>query len=283
MVSLLRQGQTIMVDTPYNAAFVAAFKATVPHNSRRWDPLHKVWLIEPFVAPLVAKLIKTHYGEDVEIPATPTAAAAPVTKLVQLMYLGRCKERQPGIATASGFADGSWSLSFSEAVLRAFFNDELSTPEQPQAPSSLYATLGIKAFSDAEAVKTAYRRMAKVWHPDVSKEPDTTVRFQAINHAWSILKDDRLRRKYDVGLTLEMRAAAEADQDARSRQRYADLVCDDYRAPLTCGLLMVEGIERLGVLQVSTIHAWQDITNDKGQTMVSSWSMDDNNFQTRWV
>lgn len=275
MASLrLTPGGDLAVVTPFHRGFVDDLKATVPYSQRRWDPTAKVWLVADMAAPLVAKLIEQHFGEQVVIP-TAAGPAAPVTKLVQLMYLGRCKERSPGLWTASGYADASWSLSFPETVLRAYFNDELSTPQQPTVASSLYATLGLKAFADADTIKTAYRRMAKLWHPDVNREADATARFQAINHAWSVLKDDRTRRKYDVGLTLELRASQPAIQDARHP--------GDYRAPLTCGLLMVEGIEQLGVLVVSKIHGWHDITNDKNQTMVSSWSMDLNNFETRWV
>jgi hypothetical protein len=45
----------------------------------------------------------------------------------------------------------------------------------------------------------------------------------------------------------------------------------------------VEGVEKLGVLQVGKILHWTDITNAAGQTMVSSWSMGAQEFVTSWV
>jgi hypothetical protein len=274
MSSLQLAGGSIAVITPFDRAFVNALKTDIPYAARRWDQAGKRWLVDPAYADQVADLIHSFFGETVAIPAI-TTSATPTTVIRQVMYIGRCKERDSGIYTATGFADGGWSISFPEQILRAYFNDELATPEQPQAPSSLYAVLGLKAFSDAESIKAAYKRLAKVWHPDVSKEPDATKRFQDINHAWSILKDDKQRRKYDCGLTLELRNQPQSKPPV--------VYHGDYRAPLTCGLLMLEGIERLGVLQVSKILHWADITNEHGQTMVSSWPMDGDTFETRWI
>lgn len=274
MSSLQLAGGSLAVITPFDRAFVDALKADVPYTARRWDQGSKRWLVDPSYGDQVAQLIRIHFGEQVTVPAV-TSVATSVTVMRQILYIGRCKERTPGQYTATGFADGGWSVSFPERVLRAYFNDELATPDQPAVASSLYATLGLKAFADAEQIKVAYKRMAKVWHPDVSKEPDATKRFQDINHAWSVLKDDKLRRKYDVGLTLELRHTQPASRYEPRR--------DEYRAPLTCGLLLLEGIERLGMLHVNTIHHWADIVDPQGQTMVSSWPMGADTFETRWV
>lgn len=276
MSSLQLVGGSVAVLTPFDRAFVDALKQCVPYTARRWDQAGKRWLVDPTYTYQVAGLIYDHFGESVALPILSTAASAPITAMKQVMHIGRCKARADGSITATGFADGGWSVSFPEAVLRAYFNDELTTTlEQPQALSSLYAVLGLKAFSDGDAIKVAYKRMAKIWHPDVCKEPDATKRFQDINHAWSILKDDKQRRKYDCGLTLEQRYSQPALHYEPRRE--------DYRAPLTCGLLLLEGTERLGVLQVSKIHHWADIVNPQGQTMVSSWPAGADNFVVNWV
>ncbi len=46
-----------------------------------------------------------------------------------------------------------------------------------------------------------------------------------------------------------------------------------YRPPLRCGLLMVTGIEQLGRFIVDEIHAWEDIVDIQGRTLVTSWVM----------
>jgi hypothetical protein len=277
MSSLIATADGIAVATPFDRRFVDEFKLAVPNNHRRWNAAAKQWIVTEQYAKTVASLIRLHFGESVTVPTALAAPAAPSIKLAQMLYLGRCKERGSGESTASGYADGAWSLSFPESLLRAWFCDDgKSAAAEDAGPKSLYAVLGIPAFSEFEAIKVAYRRMAKVWHPDVSKEQDSKERFQAINHAYDVLKDDKQRRKYDVGLTLELRTNKQTVPVAR-------YTFADYRAPLTCGMVLLEGVSQLGVFQVGKILQWDDITNDQGQTLVSSWPTGADNFETRWV
>lgn len=282
MSSLNLINGSLVMTAPYDRAFVDEFKAKIPYTARRWDPASKKWLVDPSQGDEVARLLYVFFGETVTVP-TATVAATPTIRLTQMLYLGRCKDRGNGQTTASGFADGSWSLSFPETLLRTFFCDEATAPAsetEPEKPKSLYAILGIPAFSEADAIKPAYRRMARVWHPDVCKEPDAKERLQAINHAYSVLKDGQTKRKYDVGLTLEMRASQQVEPMAR----YSVFVRpQEYRAPLMCGLVLVQGTERLGVLHVDTILKWDDITDADGRTMVSSWPIGAKNFEVKWV
>ena len=60
-----------------------------------------------------------------------------------------------------------------------------------------YKTLGIARDADPEEVKRAYRRLARKLHPDVSKEPNATERFQEVQEAYEVLKDPEKREAYD--------------------------------------------------------------------------------------
>lgn len=60
-----------------------------------------------------------------------------------------------------------------------------------------YEILGVPAGADADVIKSAYRRLARKYHPDVSKEKDAEERFKAINEAHEVLKDDAKRKAYD--------------------------------------------------------------------------------------
>ncbi len=60
-----------------------------------------------------------------------------------------------------------------------------------------YATLGLARDASADDVKKAYRRLAKKYHPDVSKEKDAEERFKEVNEAYQTLSDAEKRSAYD--------------------------------------------------------------------------------------
>lgn len=60
-----------------------------------------------------------------------------------------------------------------------------------------YAILGVAPDADAAAIKQAYRRLARKYHPDVSKEPDAEAQFKALGEAYEVLKDPSKRQSYD--------------------------------------------------------------------------------------
>jgi molecular chaperone DnaJ len=62
----------------------------------------------------------------------------------------------------------------------------------------LYSLLGIRPDASEEEIKRAYRRLAREYHPDVSKDPDAEARFKEINAAYETLKDPIRRRQYDL-------------------------------------------------------------------------------------
>ena len=60
-----------------------------------------------------------------------------------------------------------------------------------------YQTLGVERTATPAEIKTAYRRLARKYHPDVSKEADAEKRMQAINEANDVLSDLEKRAAYD--------------------------------------------------------------------------------------
>ena len=61
-----------------------------------------------------------------------------------------------------------------------------------------YAALGVPRDAEAEAIKKAYRKLARQLHPDVSKEPDAEARFKEVAEAYATLKDPEKRAAYDA-------------------------------------------------------------------------------------
>lgn len=60
-----------------------------------------------------------------------------------------------------------------------------------------YATLGVARDAKPEAIKKAYRLLARKYHPDVSKEQDAEARFKEVAEAYEVLKDPDKRAAYD--------------------------------------------------------------------------------------
>ena len=60
-----------------------------------------------------------------------------------------------------------------------------------------YETLGVARGASQEDVKRAYRRLARKYHPDVSKAADAESRFKEIGEAYEVLKDPEKRAAYD--------------------------------------------------------------------------------------
>lgn len=60
-----------------------------------------------------------------------------------------------------------------------------------------YKTLGVEPGASDADIKSAYRRLARKFHPDVSKEAGAEERFKAINEAYEVLKDPGKRNAYE--------------------------------------------------------------------------------------
>jgi curved DNA-binding protein len=78
-----------------------------------------------------------------------------------------------------------------------------------------YARLGVERSADADEIKRAYRKLARKYHPDVSKEPEAEARFKEVAEAYEVLKDPEKRAAYDeVGRRWQRGASPPPDWDA---------------------------------------------------------------------
>ncbi|NLA66663.1 MAG: DnaJ domain-containing protein [Gammaproteobacteria bacterium] len=60
-----------------------------------------------------------------------------------------------------------------------------------------YAILGVEPSAGDAEIRTAYRRLARKYHPDVSKEAGAEDKFKAVNEAYEALRDPGRRKAYD--------------------------------------------------------------------------------------
>ena len=60
-----------------------------------------------------------------------------------------------------------------------------------------YAVMGLERTASPEDIKKTYRKLARKYHPDVSKEPNAEERFKEVQEAYETLKDPEKRAAYD--------------------------------------------------------------------------------------
>jgi len=270
--SIIQDGNELVLSFPYDASMVADLKSSVPGSNRRYDPAKKVWRVSPSNAAKIQNLCHKYFNE---LPFVPDIAnAKPVIKqaIIDVRYIGTTKDRGSNERSAYGWYKDGWNVVFLESVLCKWFDAPMHPDEQP----TLYSVLSIHRDATDDEIKSGYRRMAIIWHPDHSKEPNAHEQFLAIQHAYEVLTKNR--EKYDAGLAFEMSL-----RNAPSKNSVYNVLADGYRSPLRSGLIMCEGIEILGVFQVSKIFVWEDIRDNAGRILVASWPKNAKTFEERWV
>lgn len=79
-----------------------------------------------------------------------------------------------------------------------------------------YQILGVSRSADAKEIKSAYRKLAKQYHPDANPGKDTTEQFQEVNRAYEVLNNPDLKKKYDMYGEAGIGTSAASDQTAGS-------------------------------------------------------------------
>lgn len=60
-----------------------------------------------------------------------------------------------------------------------------------------YDILGVSRSASQQEIKSAYRKLARKYHPDVNKASDAQAKFKDINEAYEVLGDETKRKRYD--------------------------------------------------------------------------------------
>ena len=100
------------------------------------------------------------------------------------------------IITSSPFHASS--LSSSSQRTSSSSSTSLQMSSRTGSSRDFYSILGVSRAADAAEIKSAYRKLAKKFHPDANPGKDTTTEFQEVNRAYEVLSDTDKRKKYDM-------------------------------------------------------------------------------------
>jgi len=279
-ISTMRDGRW-KVRFPYNAQAVERIKASVPWYERQWEPRTKAWIVTPSDAneKALRKIDNAHFGGRV---AFPQSATMPIgiqfAAALEIQYIGIPKDRNGKMASSGMLRNApdrkGWRVIFPEDVLKAWFIPGWQSAGTQTAADTLYSILGIKPDADARGVKTAYRQAAKTWHPDINSDPMAGTKFIEIDDAYKLLRDPLKRKRYDAGLALV------ATMINPPVKQYSS---SDWRPPIRCGIIVCEGKKIGDFYHVEKIARWAPITNDHGQTLVTTWPFGASESVENWI
>lgn len=276
MTALFVENGSLVLMCGYSAGLVAELKARIPYTERKFEPTRRAWVVAPQHGQFLSTLVERYLGEIVMVPQVAAGKPREDTQILDIRYVGITKPRDGYTEpVAFGWNAGDWRVIFPESVLTEWFTGVKNTQAAAQA-TTLYGVLGVSQTVSDDEIKSAFRRMARQWHPDVCREPNAKEQFIKIKDAYEILSTRRAR--YDAGLALEASIKKETI-DPLSIFRG---ISAGYRAPLRCGYVLALGTEQVGRFIVKQILGWEDITDAQGRTLVTSYPVGASHFVEAW-
>lgn len=116
-----------------------------------------------------------------------------------------------------GLSAQTWTVPSAGASLKYIMSGtKLYMSTRNQTGRDFYQILGVSRNADTKEIKSAYRKLAKQYHPDANPGQDTTEKFQELNRAYEVLTDPDLKRKYDMFGEQGLGTSAASDQAAGS-------------------------------------------------------------------
>src|ERR1700758_4900343 len=89
-----------------------------------------------------------------------------------------------------------------------------------------YEVLGVPRDADQDAIRRAYRKLARQYHPDLNSDRDAEEQFKELREAYEVLSDADKRERYDrLGARwreAEREAPEQSFEDFFARQRFGD-------------------------------------------------------------
>jgi hypothetical protein len=120
---------------------------------------------------------------------------------------------------------------------------------------TLYELLGVRPDASDEALKTAYRKLAKMHHPDLNpNDPDAARRFRQVAAAIAILCDAKRRAAYDQRLMRKLQRRLDRERE-RDRLQWPRILAISGAAGVVLGVVVVQGSVLTGAVSSTSVVA----------------------------
>lgn len=274
----------IEVRSSYNMDANDAFRAIGPFFKVQWIPNLKVRAVWPNLLPDVQRIGSRYYGIDAPAPMMRSTPSFGERRTIEAFYIGGEKSHGSDRWHSGMNLAGDFIYILPHALVRDWFDPFKPEPVHERIQlddSSLYAMIGARPGATQDELKKAYRLAQRSWHPDFNPGDrtahDMTIR---INQAWETLKDPSRRAAYDAGLALMQSLDDDSEPDwMKSVKKQAQgwqLIKRNGLIDVTCDIYGDFHI-------VTAIHGWQDITNNQGQVLASSWDFNAARVVKSWI
>ena len=149
--------------------------------------------------------------------------------------------------------------------LHFLFGDRsLPAPCEEASMKTLYELLGVGPDASDEALKKAYRKLAKMHHPDLNpNDPHAARRFREVTVATAILRDAKRRSAYDQRLLRELQRRLDREREWR-RSQWPRIAAISAFAGVLIGIVVTNGSAWVGPVS-STSLVDSGTTYDMGQ------------------
>ena len=132
---------------------------------------------------------------------------------------------------------------------------------------TLYESLGVSPDASDEALKAAYRKLAKLHHPDHNpNDPDAARRFRQVAAAVAILCDAKRRAAYNQRLVRELLRRLDRERERR-RWQWFRIVAISGAAAVVTGLVVAKGSVLVGPFSPTSVVATVTMRNVERQTV----------------
>ncbi|MBP5274918.1 MAG: DnaJ domain-containing protein [Abditibacteriota bacterium] len=129
--------------------------------------------------------------------------------------------------------------------------------------NDLYKILGVSPGASQEEIKSAYRQLARKYHPDINKTPDAEELFKAINRAYDILGDPEKRARYDRNISEDAPEGYRRLYTFQGHSRFFEAVTEE-----EVYLLLEAGELDMQTLLISDAHPYKITLTPSGYAIV---------------